>query len=167
MPTITVRRFEYEALKARLTPDDRIVILSCDSCAKQSNGLGGEQGLGGLADKLAADGFKFVHRELLPAACSPEQLRDRLRDEAARKLFEEADVIIPLSCRAGVKTADEVLPDLRILRVTRTLGTGSFSPATGARLTQPLEGIGIEIDDAEGISVVEAAKRLGLYSGGF
>ena len=167
MPTITVRRFDYEALKARLTLDDRIVVLSCDSCAKQSNGLGGEQGLGGVADKLAADGFKVVRRELLPDMCTPEHLRDRLRDEAARKPFEEADVVIPLSCRVGVKMANEVLPDLRILRVTRTLGTGSFSLATGARLTKPLEGIGNEIDDAEGISVVEAAKRLGLYSGSF
>ena len=167
MPTITVRRFEYEVLKAKLTPDDRIVILSCDSCAKQSDGLGGEQGLKSLADKLAADGFSVVHRELLPAACSWEQLKVLLDDDGNRKLFEEADVIIPLSCRAGIEKAKEILPGLRILRVTKTLGKGSFSPETGARLTEPLEGIGIEIDDPEGISLPEAADRLGLYPGSF
>ena len=39
--TVTVRLFEYETLKAKLKPEDRIVILSCDSCAKHSAGLGG------------------------------------------------------------------------------------------------------------------------------
>lgn len=167
MPTITVRQFEYQELKAKLKPDDRIVIVSCNSCAKQSDGLGGEQGLKSLADKLADDGFSVVHRELLPVACSAEQLRVRLDDEAIRKLFEEADVIIPLSCGAGMARAKEMLPALRILRVTKTLGKGSFSPETGARLTEPLADIEIGIDDPEGISLSEAAERLGLHPGSF
>ena len=166
MPTITVRRFDYETLKTKLTPEDKILILSCDSCAKLSDGLGGEQGLNSLADKLAADGFHVVPRELLPAACSPEQLRLRLDDETNRKLFEDADVLIPLSCRGGIENGKEVVPGPRILTVTRTLGKGTFSSETGTRLTEPLEGIEIEIDD-EGISLAEAADRLGLYSGSF
>ena len=167
MPTITVRRFEYEELKDKLKPDDRIVILSCDSCAKLSNGLGGEQGLKGLADKLVADGFKVIHRELLPAACSPDQLRSRLDDEANRKLFEEADVVIPLACQAGEKRLREILPDLRVLRVTKTLGKGSYSPETGARLTEPLDDVRLEINDPEGIPLGDAAERLGLHAGSF
>jgi len=167
MPTLTVRRFEYEALKARLQPDDRIAILSCDSCAKQSDGLGGEQGLESLADKLSPDGFNVVRRELLPVACSLEQLTALLDDEGNRKLFEEVDVIVPLSCQRGIESAKDILPGLRILRVTETLGTGSFSPEAGARLTEPLEGLGIEIDDAEGISLREAADRLDLHPGSF
>ncbi len=169
MPAITVivRRFEYEVLKTKLTPDDRIVILSCDGCAKRNGGLGGEQGLNSLADKLAADGFNVVRRELLPTMCNPEHLRVRLGDEANRKLLEEADVIIPLSCRVGTKIAKGVLPGLTILRAAKTLGKGTFSAETGARLTEPLEGIGIEIDDAEGISLADVADRLGLYPGSF
>lgn len=167
MPTITVRRFEYEVLKAKLKPDDRIVILSCDSCAKQSDGLGGEQGLKSLADKLAADGFSVVHRELLPVACSPKQLRVCRDDEGNRKLFEEADVVIPLACRAGEKRVSEILPDIRFLRVTKTLGKGSFSPETGARLTEPRDDVRLEIDDPEGIPLGDAAERLGLHAGSF
>ena len=124
MPTITVRRFEYEALKTKLTPDDGIVVLSCGNCARLSGGLGGEGGLKSLADKLAADGFNVIRGELLPDMCAPEHLRVRLEDEPNRKQFEEADVVIPLSCRAGVKMAEEVLPGLRILRVA-TLRLGS------------------------------------------
>ncbi len=167
MPTITVRRFEYEVLKTKLRPHDKIVILSCNSCARLSNELGGEQGLKRLADKLAADGFKVIHRELLSVACSPEELRSRLNDEVNRKLFEEADVIIPLTCRAGIERLKKVLPGRRILVVTKTLGKGTCSPETGARLTEPLEGIEIEIDDTEGITLAEAATRLGLYPGSF
>lgn len=165
--TVTVRRFEYEVLKTKLRPHGRIVIISCGSCATLSNGLGGEQGLKGLTDKLVADGFNVVYRELLPVACSLEQLRSRLDDEANRKRFEDADVIIALTCRAGIERAKETLPGLRILEVTKTLGKGTFSPREGARLTEPLEGIEIEIDDAEGITLAEAASRLGLYPGSF
>ena len=167
MPTITVRRFDYEALKTMLKPDDRIVILSCDSCAKLSDGLGGEQGLRSLADKLIADGFEVLHRELLPVACSPKQLRDRLQNELMRQLLSEADVLIPLACRAGENITSELLPGLRLLRVTRTLGAGSFSPETGARLTEPLADVELEIDDPEGISLSDAAERLGLHAGEF
>lgn len=167
MPTITVRRFDYETLKTKLTPDDKILILSCDSCAKLSDGLGGEQGLNSLASKLAADGFNVIHRELLQVACSSDQLRQRLADETIRALFEYADVIIPLSCRAGIENAKEAVSEPRILVVTKTLGKGTFSPETGARLTEPLEGIEIEMDDEEDISLAEAANRLGLHSGSF
>ena len=167
MPTITVRRLEYNGLKAELTREDGIVILSCDGCARESNGLGGTGGLTSLADKLVADGFNVVRRELLPVACSPEHLRVRLHNEDTRKLREGADVIIPLSCRAGASRATELLPGIEILRVTETLGRGTYSPETCARLTEPGQGVEIEIDDVEGILVADAAARLGLYAGSF
>ena len=167
MPIMTVRRFEYEALKSKLTRTDRIVILSCDGCARQSDGLGGEQGLENLADKLEADGFHVVRREVLPIACSPEQLRDRLNDEAGAETLEQTDVVIPLACRMGIRKAEEILPGLRILRVTETLGKGTLSPDGSARLTEPLDDVGIDVDDAEGMPLPEAAARLGLFPGSF
>ena len=167
MPTISVRRFCYDTLKANLKPDDRIVIVSCDSCARQSDGLGGEDGLNSLADKLVADGFNVVHRQLLPVACSAHQLTDRLQEAPIRKLFEEADIVIPLSCQAGEERASQTLANIRILGVTRALDTGSVSPERGTRLTKALDGVEIEIDSPEGISTTDAAKQLGLYSGSF
>ena len=165
--TVAVRRLDYEALKAELTPGDRVVILSCDSCARLSDGLGGEEGLAGLADKLAADGFRVTCREVLPIACSLEQLRACIDGKANRTLFEEADVVIPLACRAGIDKAKEALPGIRVLQVTETLGKGVFSPETGPRLTEPLEELGLEVDGTKGISLAEAADRLGLHAGSF
>jgi len=164
---VTVRLSEYEELRGKLQPDERIVILSCDSCAKLNNGLGGEQGVKSLTDKLIEDGFNVIHRELLNVACSPDELKKRLNDMKTRKLIEEADVIIPLSCSAGIERVEESMPKLRILRVTETLGLGMYSPETGVRLTEPFTGIDIEIDDKDGISLIEAADRLNLYEGSF
>ena len=167
MPTLTVRLFDYEGLKARLKGDDRIVVLSCDACARHSDGLGGQAGMDSLADKLLADGFNVISRQLLAVACSADQLNDRLRNQAIGEICRTADVIIPLSCQKGLDRAGQVLPNIPVLTVTRTLGKGTCSPETGARLTEPADGVEIEIEDSEGMSLPEAAKRLGLCSGSF
>jgi len=167
MPTISVRRLDYETLKTKLRAGDRIIVLSCDACTRQSDGLGGEDGLNSLADRLVADGLEVLHRELLPVACSPDQLRQRLQEELVQRLFEEADLVIPLSCQAGIDRAAEVLPDIAVLQVTETLGKGTYSPEDGARLTEPRQGIDIEIDSPEGLPIPDAARQLGLYPGSF
>ena len=167
MPVITVRRFDYDTLKNKLTADDKIVVLSCDSCARLSDGLGGKKALANLVDKLEADGFQVVYQKLLPAACSHDHLKGCLNDAEARAALEEANVVISLSCERGVQEADVVLPDLRAIRVTQTLGHGIFSPEHGAILTQPIEGLGLQTDDAEGMSIINAASLLGLHPGSF
>ena len=167
MPTITVRRYDYGELKRRLNADDRILILSCNACARQSDGLGGEQGLTSLSDRLRADGFTVHHGEVLAVACSPKILSERLQDEQIRGLFEQADVIIPLSCQAGENRISEVLPRIPIIRVTKTLGKGVHTPESGARLTEADPDLGLDVDDPEGLSLEEAARRLGLHSGRF
>jgi hypothetical protein len=167
MAIMTVRRFEYKVLKARLKPEDTIIILSCDNCAKRSDGLGGEQGLKSLADKLVADGFVVIHKVLLQAACSRKHLKACFDGDTFQKLVAEADVIIPLSCRTGIEMVREFLPDLNILHVTKTLGKGKSTLEGGARLMKPFEGVGIEVDDLEGIPLREAARRLSLFHGSF
>ena len=167
MPTITVRLFDYETLKGKLKSDDQIVVLSCDGCAKQSDGLGGEAGMEALTDRLSADGFRVIHRELLPIACSPDQLPERLQEARVRRLFDAADVLIALACRAGEERASDALPDLKMIRVTQTIGRGTYSPEDGARLTEPAEGVDVEVDTPEGIALEEAARQLGLQAGSF
>jgi len=62
---VTARKYTYEDLKTKLMPEERILILSCDSCAKLNNGLGGEEGAKRLARKLMDDGFDVIHHDLL------------------------------------------------------------------------------------------------------
>ena len=54
---LSIRKFEYEELKSQLQPDDTVVVLSCNNCAKKCVGLGGRAGLKALSDKLEGDGF--------------------------------------------------------------------------------------------------------------
>ena len=164
---VTARRYTYVDLKTKLMPEERILVLSCDSCARLNNGLGGEEGAKRLMKQLMDDGFDVIHQELLNVACSPDELNGRLDNMKVRKLFEAADVIIPLSCSAGIERVEEAVPKLRILRVTETLGLGTYSPETGVHLTEPFPDIELEIDEEDGISLAEAAERLGLHTGSF
>lgn len=165
MATLTLRLYDYETLRAKLTPGCRVAILSCGSCARRSDGLGGEQGLSSLAAKLTADGFRVICREVLPIACAKNALANL--GEAGNRLLDEADAVIPLACMAGIRRTQERVPQARLLVVTRTVGQGSFTSENGARLTETTADTGLEIDRAEGLSLAEAAARLGLYAGGF
>ena len=167
MPTISVRQYDYAGLKTKLKHTDKIVIVSCNSCARQCANLGGENGLQALAGKLEFDGFKVVHCELVPTACSVDHWRKLLENKTTRTRLEEADVLISLSCKAGEKEAAETAGRVRLLRVTKTLGEGTFSPETGALLTEPMAGVEVDIDEPEGLPISEAAKRLGLHHGSF
>jgi len=167
MATLTVRLFDYETLRAQLTPGSRVAVLSCGSCARLSDGLGGAQGLSSLAEKLTADGFRVICREVLAVACAGDSLKKNLGEAGIQRLLEEADVVIPLACTAGIKRAQESLPGARICVVTRTVGKGSFTSETGARLTETPAETGLKIDTVEGISLAEAAARLGLHAGQF
>jgi len=164
---ISVRLFDYETLKGQLSPDDKMVIVSCNNCAKKCNGLGGRAGLASLSDKLEADGFNVIHRELCGIACSVDLMRKRIKEDATRKFFEDVDVIISLSCEDGEDAAILAFPHARVLKVTKTLGIGWGSPKEGVRLTTPLAGVDLKVDGPAGITIDEAAEQVGLYAGGF
>lgn len=167
MTTISARLFEYEGLKAELRPDEKIAIFSCDNCARRCDGLGGRKGLTTLADKLTADGFSVVCRELFRALCSRKHLLARLEVEECQELLIQVDLILPLACEAGTERVRELLPDHRVLETTKTLGIGITRPETGVRLVKPAEGLILEVDATTGLSLHEAAQRLGLYPGSF
>ena len=164
---ISVRNFDYDTLKGKLQQDEKIIIFSCNNCAKKCNGLGGRAGMKSLGDKLEADGFNILHRELCGVACSLDLIRKRSKEESTKALFEEADVIIPLSCEDGERALPVVFPDKKTIRITKTLGIGWASPKDGVRLTTPLAGVELEIDSPQGITIDEAADRLSLFAGGF
>jgi len=164
---ISVRRYDYDTLKKDLDPEDKIVILSCNNCAKKCKGLGGRAGLKSLGVKLEADGFNVTHRELCGVACSLDLVRKRAKEESTKRFFAEADVIIPLSCEDGEDAAMMAFPHARVLKVTKTIGIGWGSPKEGVRLTTPLAGVDVKAKDPAGITIDEAAEQLGLPAGGF
>lgn len=164
---ISVRLVEYGKLKEQLSPEDKIIVMSCNNCAKKCMGLGGRAGLASLSDKLEADGYNVIHRELCGISCSVDLNRKRLKEDSTRTFFEEADVIIPLACEDGEDAAALAFPHAKVMRVTKTLGSGWGSPKEGVRLTEPLAGVSLKIDGLQGITIDDAAAQVGLYAGGF
>ena len=164
---VSVRQLDYDTLKSKLDPSQKIIVMSCNNCAKKCKGLGGRAGLASLSDKLEADGFNVVHRELCGISCSVDLNAKRAKEDVTKPFFDEADVIIPLACEEGEAAAEIAFPDKKVMKVTKTVGCGWGSPTVGVRITTPAAGVKLKIDSPEGITIDEAAQQLGLFAGGF
>jgi hypothetical protein len=164
---LSVRLFEYEDLKKKLKKDEKIIVFSCNNCAKKCMNMGGRVGLKNLSDKLEADGYNVIHRDLCGIACSVDLILRRKNEEATAPLFEQADVIIPLACEDGEEAVGHVFPDKKIMKVTKTIGLGWGSPVDGVRLVDVLAGVPVDSGGPEGITLQQAADQLELPVGSF
>ncbi|HDP96371.1 MAG TPA: hypothetical protein ENN25_01590 [Euryarchaeota archaeon] len=154
----------YDDLKKNLKKEDKVVVWACNNCIKFRDGLGGRESMNKLADKLEQDGYDIVRRELIGASCLLDLVRKRRTDEAAAKAFEESTVILPLTCEDGYDNVKHVFSDKKVLNLTKTIGLGVFSTKKGMCVNYPFEGTGLE-PSVDGITLTEAAKKMGLHSG--
>lgn len=165
---LSVRHTTYDELASSLSKENKIIVLSCNNCAKKCLGLGGRVGLKSLSDKLDRDGFNVLRRELIGGACSTDLLSKRLKEESTREWFESADTILVLACEDAEQAAQNVFPDKNIPQLNRTLGIGWGSKDCGIRLTYCVSGVDLDIKDpCEGISLQDAAEQLGLEAGAY
>lgn len=119
-----------------------------------------------LADKLEADGYTVIHRELIGTSCLLDLVQKRKTDEATADTFKDSTVIIPLTCEDGYENVKHTFKDKRVINTTKTIGLGVFSTKTGMRINYPFEDTCLE-PSIEGMSLKEAAKKLNLYAGPF
>jgi hypothetical protein len=164
---LSVRRKSYAELAESLDKDAKIIVLSCNNCAKKCLGLGGRVGLAALADKLDRDGFNVIRRELIGFACSVDLVGKRAVEDATKQWFAEADVILTLACEDGEIAVKNAFPEAQVPSLNQTLGIGWGSPQCGVRLTHTLSGIDLDIPLPEGMPLAEAAEKLGFESGSF
>jgi len=101
---LSVRKKTYAELRDSLDKKHKIVVLSCNNCAKKCNGLGGRVGLAALSDKLEGDGFNVIRRELVGFGCALDLVAKRGKEDSTKDWFAEADVIIPLACEDGPRS---------------------------------------------------------------
>jgi hypothetical protein len=164
---ITLRKLSYDDLKSQLTKEDKIIVLACNNCVKFCDKFGGRESMNNLADKLQADGFNVIRRELMGMSCVLDLVHLRALDDATKKTFEEANVIIPLTCEDGYDNIKYIFKDKKIIDVPKTIGLGVLSTQWHAlRLTVPFEDTGLK-PSPEGMPLQEAAKQLGIYAGPF
>lgn len=104
---------KYEEIKAQLSVNDKIWIMSCNYCVRYI-GTGGEEKMKEMAQKLKKDGFQVVGTTLLGIACIKEIVREKVA----------ADTIVMLSCDAGVFNITQELKPKNIVPALHTLGIG-------------------------------------------
>jgi hypothetical protein len=164
---ITLRKISYEDLKHQLGKEDRIVVFACNNCVKFCDKFGGREAMNNLAQKLEADGHNVIRRELIGMSCVLDLVHLRAMYDATKKTFEEATVIIPLTCEDGYENIKHIFQDKKIIDVPKTIGLGVLSTQWHTlRLTVPFEETGLK-PPPEGMPLEEAAKQLGIYAGPF
>ncbi len=164
---VSLRKITYEELKKQLKKDDKIVIWSCNNCIKFCNGMGGREAMKRLKEKLEKDGYNVIHTELIGLSCVLDLVHLRAIEEPTKSIFEDATVIIPLTCEDGYANVKHVFPDKKVIDVPLTVGLGVFFTEFGAlRLTVPFEKTGLKAPP-EGLSLEEVAEKLGAHAGPF
>jgi len=161
---ISLRCMTYDELKTKLKKEDKVVVMACNNCIKFCDELGGRKSMNDLADKLEKDGYDIVRRELIGMSCLQDLVRKRKTDEATREAFEEATAIVPLVCEDGYENVKFVFSDKNVINATKTIGLGVFSTNKGMCINYPFEDTGLE-PSVEGITLKDAAKKMGLHSG--
>lgn len=155
----SLRTTDIDGLCARLDPHARIAIISCDKCARQSDGLGGQSGMDSLAQALESRGFSVAARILCAEACVAEKLARAVADPETKAALENSTVILPLACANSTKSIASV-SDLPRETIVESIGAGEWSPETGAILKWPHEGSLLSVDEKTGMPLRDAARAL-------
>ncbi len=106
----------FGVIKSQLKKDDKIGIVSCNSCARRCD-TGGEEGMKKLAKRLKEEGFNVVDMDLVGIACDFDQLK---KDEL------KGDTTIALTCDAGVYNLKKLFPKRKIISALDTIGLAAF-----------------------------------------
>jgi hypothetical protein len=155
----TLRTMTYPQLKGSLEKGARVIIWSCNTCARFCEGMGGREAVERLANRLREDGFEVVHEELVTASCLLDKVISKV--ERHPDEFGSADVIIPLTCSEGQRTL-EMATDVKVLDACRTVGHGIHSEK-GMMITFLVDHGQLD----EPISLQEAAEMYGLHVGSY
>lgn len=159
---ISLRNMSYDELKDKISPDEKISLYSCNACIIAC-GVGGLEKMERLENLLKNDGYNVVGKDLISIGCQKHLIENRKTDVAKKKIYEEADVIIPLICEDGYEGISEIYANKKIIQVAKTLGVGSFTMDRGVVLNTPFKETGLD-EKKEGYGLGEAAESLDLYT---
>lgn len=157
---VSLLSLTYEDLKKQLLPEDKIVLYSCNACAKAC-GIAGTEKMDKLAEMLTADGYHVIGTDLISIGCTANLIEKRRTDTQKKAMYDAATVVIPLLCEDGFEGAEHVFKDKKLISVAKTVGTGNFTVDRGVVLTTPFESTGLA-RTADGYTIPEVAERLHL-----
>ena len=93
----------YSELKEQLM-GKKVVIWTCNTCARLCNGLGGDEAASNLRSVLEQDGIEVCGILSTSAAC----LKSKVRRAEDRSVLDNGDILLSLTCDMGSKCAEEV-----------------------------------------------------------
>lgn len=108
------RRIPDRDITKMLHRDDKIGVISCNTCAREC-GVGGVHKADELIEQLVSDGYVVTDEIVLQYACSEPVYRKA-------RLHLDADTLIVLACSAGIKCAQRLYPKKKVLHVTEDGG---------------------------------------------
>jgi hypothetical protein len=97
----------------------KVVIWTCNTCARLCFDIGGEESAQRLAEKLRKDGVEVLGVLYTGASCIEKKVREKY-DES---LFANADVVLSMTCNIGALCAKRAFGK-EILNPIATLGAG-------------------------------------------
>ena len=115
---VMARDSDYAELSERLR-GHRVLVWTCNTCARLCNGIGGDEAAGRLAERLREDGIEVTGVISTSASCIASKV-DRKYDEG---IIGGADVVLSLTCDVGSSCAGTVFGK-PVVNPIETLGTG-------------------------------------------
>jgi len=112
------------AIKKEITFDDKICLVSCNTCARKCE-TGGMKGMYDLARMLKDDGYMVVGQTLVGMPCGLKQL-----DE----VIIGGNVAIVLGCDASVHALRTLYPEIKIVPALNTVVLGSWDGSGHVKL---------------------------------
>ena len=115
---IMARSADYSELLGKLR-GKKVLIWTCNTCARLCNGIGGTESCERLAARLSEDGIDVVGIIATSASCLERKVCDK-RDEAISK---DPDVILSITCSMGSANAEKVFGKVTVNPI-ETFGYG-------------------------------------------
>ena len=127
---ILIRDREYPELLDSVK-GKKVVVWTCNTCARLCNGIGGTKAAERLAESLSSDGADVIGVRSVSASCLEDKVCARLEKEPV----DDADVLISLTCDAGSSCASRI-SGKHVINPLITLGRGYLSKEEVPVLTQ-------------------------------
>jgi hypothetical protein len=109
---------EYEDIRDSLK-GKKVIIWTCNTCARLCNGMGGDEAANNLASVLKRDGIEIKGVMSTSASC----LKGKVRQKEDKEIIGDADTILSLTCDIGSQCASSVF-GIKALNPFVTLGPG-------------------------------------------
>lgn len=108
----------YSELKDELV-GKKVVIWTCNTCARLCNNIGGNDAAERLAAALEKDGVEILGILSTSASC----LEGKVRAKEDKGMMEKADVVLSMTCNIGALCAERVFGK-EVLNPLVTVGAG-------------------------------------------